>query len=241
VANTGRYDWRLPPDLIGSISIFVAATDRGGHRAESEAQTIELGPVNPPPKEAGPTSTGGGSATAGSDDALTGSQRARERAARLFAEAMTYRDRGELAEGVTRLREVVKLNPQLTDAFAEMAEMLYRLGDLDRALGAYDIALKQQPNSRDALRGAARVFQQKSDYPAAAERLRTVLRYNPTDAEVWLQLGDIAVFQGDEVRARECYTRATQIDPKASQVVADARQRLALMSEVSRDPTAKKR
>jgi hypothetical protein len=241
VANTGRYDWRVPAELTGSFSIRVAATDRGGHRTESEAQTIELGAVNPPPKDAGPTSTGGGSAATGSDDALTGSQRGRERAARLFAEAMTYRDRGEFTEGVTRLREAVKLNPQLTDAFAEMAGMLYRLGDLDRALGAYDIALKQQPNSREALRGVARVFQQKSDYPAAAERLRTILRYNPTDAEVWLQLGDIAVYQGDEVRARECYTRAAQIDPKASQVVADARQRLALMSEVSRDPTTKKR
>lgn len=241
VANTGRYDWRVPPELTGSISIRAAAADRGGHRTESEAQTIELGPVNPPPKDAGPTATGGESAAAGGDDALTGSQRARERAARLFAEAVNYRDRGEFAEGVARLREAVKLDPQLTDAFAEMAGMLYRLGDLDRALGAYDIALKQQPNSRDALRGAARVFQQKSDYPAAAERLRTILRYNPTDAEVWLQLGDLAVYQGDEVRARECYTRAAQIDPKASQVVADARQRLALMSEVSRDPTTKKR
>lgn len=242
VANTGRYDWRTPPELTGAIEVRVAATDRVGHRTESEAQKIELAPVAALPSKAAPAKPGEATPAAGAnDDALTGSQRARERAARLFAEAMECRDGGRLAEGVARLREVVRLDPQMTQAFAEMAGMFYRLGDPDRALGAYDIALKQQPNSRDALRGAALALQQKSDYQAAAERLRTILRYNPMDAEVWLQLGDIAVYQGDEIRARECYTRATQIDPKAPKAAADARQRLALMAEVSRDPAAKKR
>jgi hypothetical protein len=49
-----------------------------------------------------------------------------------------------------------------------------------------------------------------------------------------MNLGDIAIYQGDEVLARECYTRATQIDPSAKQVVADAGKRLELMAEVSR-------
>ncbi len=241
MANTGRYDWRVPRELTGSISIVAVATDRGGHRAESEGWTVELGNGTPPSARFDLGLRSSNSEAAGNGEALTGSPRAREKAEELFANAMTNRDRGEFSEGIARLREAVRLDPQMTDAFEEMAGMLYRLGDLDRALGAYDLALKQRPNSRDALRGAARVFQQKSDYSAASDRLRTVLRYHPTDAEVWLQLGDIAVYQGDEIRARECYLRASHIDPAASRIVADARQRLALMSETARDPVARKR
>ena len=69
---------------------------------------------------------------------------------------------------------------------------------------------------------------------------KTRVTTNPKDAEVWLQLGDVAVHQGDEVRAREYYTRASQIDPQASIVIADAQKRLALMAEVSRNPGSKR-
>jgi cytochrome c-type biogenesis protein CcmH/NrfG len=174
------------------------------------------------------------------DAALAGSQRSKERASQLFAQALEEAKRGQLTGGVSRLREAVKLDPQMTQAFAEMGGMLYLLGDLDRAQGAYEIALKQQTNSREALRGIAKIHERKGQMPAAAEKLQTILRYNPKDAEIWLQLGDVAVHQGDEVRARECYMRASQIDPQAAAVIADARQRLALMAEVSRNPAGRR-
>jgi cytochrome c-type biogenesis protein CcmH/NrfG len=174
------------------------------------------------------------------DSALAGSPRAKERAAQLFSMAMEDAKNGLLTGGVSRLREAVKLDPDMPEAFAQMGGMLYLLGDLDRASGAYEIALRQQPGSREALRGMAKINERKGEMPAAAERLQTILRSNPKDAEVWLQLGDVAVHQGDEVRAREFYVRASQIDPQASAVIADAHQRLALMAEVSRNPSVKK-
>lgn len=238
IANTGRFDWRVPKELTGAVSIRVAATDRGGHRTESDAITVELGASTNATADA--ANLGLGASGLRDDSALAGSERARDMAARLFEEARGFGERGQFDEAVRRLREAVKLDPRMTAAFAEMGTMFYRLGDLERAVSAYDLVLQREPNSRDALRGVARVNQQQRNYEAAADRLRTVLRYYPTDAEVWVQLGDIAVFQGDEVRARECYTRATQIDPNAPQAIADARQRLALMSRMNTDPVAAK-
>ena len=241
LANTGRYDWRLPDDLTGAVTLRVTVSDQGGHRTDSETQTLELLAVGSDLPPSAASSASGSALPLAADDAATvaGSKRAGERVARLFAEAQAHRDRGEYAEGIARLREVVKLNPQMTEAFAEMGGLLYRVGDLDRSLNAYQIALRQQPALREALRGAAMVDQQRKDYASAAERLRTILRNNPNDAEIWMSLGDIAVFQGDEIRARECYTRATQIDPQAARIIADARQRLALMAEPSRNPRPK--
>ena len=87
---------------------------------------------------------------------------------------------------------------------------------------------------KDTLQGAAKVYRQKKDYASAARRLRTILRYNPKDAETWMNLGDIGIFQGDELLARECYVRASQIDERASAIIEQAQKRLALMAEVSR-------
>lgn len=78
------------------------------------------------------------------------------------------------------------------------------------------------------------IHRRQNDHETAAGLLRTILEANPRDAEVWINLGDIAVFQGNEVLARECYTRATLVDPSATQVMADAKKRLELMSTVSR-------
>jgi hypothetical protein len=231
LANTGRYDWRVPDSFTGTVSVRVTVSDLGGHRADSETQTIEVGRspatrVEPPPQTAPAT---------GRDDAtLAGSKRAKERIAKLLGEASAHRERGEYSQAVARLRDVIKLDPQRTEAFVEMGAALSGMGDHERAIGAYDLALKQNPNLRSALQGSALVYKEKNDFPAAAERLRTILRYNPHDAEVWMNLGDVAIYQGDEALARDCYTRASQINPKAVETIAEAQQRLALMLETSR-------
>ena len=65
-------------------------------------------------------------------------------------------------------------------------------------------------------------------------QLRTILRYNPKDAEIWLYLGDIAIYQGDELLARECYTRAATVQPEAAETVTEARSRVDLLDSSSR-------
>jgi len=224
LANTGRYDWRVPAEIAGHIEMRATVSDLGGHRVESEPQSIELDLGSTTAKPSLVEKPAAMDAAA-----VSGSKKAKDQAAKLFADALGHRERGEFSQGVARLREAIKLDPQRFDAFPLMAGMLARLGDNDRALSAFDVALKQRPSDRASLLGAALVYRDKKDYPSAVDHLRTLLRYYPTDAEGWMNLGDVAVFQGDEVLARECYTRAANIDPQASQVIADAKQRLALL------------
>jgi Flp pilus assembly protein TadD len=236
VANTGRYDWRVPDGLTGPLAARLTVTDLGGHQVRSDSQTIEVAQI-PPIQPSGTLAADGPAPTTTpgfENTALAGSARARAQARRLFAQATAHQARGEYREGIARLRQAIQLDPSWPEAFTAMADMLYGIGDLDRALHAYDLALQQDPTMRDALRGAAAVHRKRNNHALAAEALRTILRYNPNDAEVWMNLGDVAVYQGDEVLARECYTRASRIDPEATQVAADARKRLELMTEVSR-------
>lgn len=235
LANTGRYDWRVPTDLTGSVEIRLVVRDEGGHRVVTDPQAFAVSPRGP---------SGGGSSTspdtfppkraASTPTRETLSFSTRDRALKMYKEGLAFREMNDPRRGIARMREAVKLDPLLTAGFGELGGMLYQLGDLDRALTAYEIALDQQPTLRKALQGAAKVYRQKKDYASAARRLRTILRYNPKDAETWMNLGDIGIFQGDELLARECYVRASQIDEQASDIIEQAQKRLALMAEVSR-------
>ncbi len=237
LSNTGRYDWPIPEGLVGRLSVRVAVTDRGGNRVLSESREVRLrrtavASMLTTPSRSRPTM---GASTTMPEPVYDSRQDTdKTRAARLYAEALSLRDQQDYRRSVAKLRHAIKLNPSMTEALTEMADILYLLGDFDRSQGAYELALRQAPAQRSALLGSARVHRQRREYSQAAQRLRTILRYQPDDAETWMHLGDVAIFQGDEMLARECYARATQIDPNAHAVIDESRKRLSLMDMGSR-------
>jgi hypothetical protein len=244
IANSGRYDWDVPQEIIGPIGFRVTVFDQVGHRTVSEELIVEIDPPTVIEPSAVGRSQLAETTTASAyrvdrfvpvdDLAAPGSLAARLRAQELMDNAVAKRELGDVRGAAAELREAVRLDPRNATAFAEMGDTLYRLGDIQRAGEAYGLALGLSPASRGALRGMARLEAQNRDYAKAAERLRTILRYNPNDAEVWLNLGDVAVFQGNETLARECYLRAGQISPDATDIVTEARRRLELMAATSR-------
>ena len=49
-----------------------------------------------------------------------------------------------------------------------------------------------------------------------------------------MNLGDVAIFQGDEIGARQAYQRALESKSAAREIKVDAQKRLDLMADVSR-------
>lgn len=231
LANTGRFDWRIADDLSGAVEVRVVVRDRGGNRAESAEMGLDLLPIATVADDVGSASEeekGGAAKAAPAHEAV------RSRVEKLLIEGRALRERGDHRRAIARLREVVALDPQCTQAFDELGALLYRVGDLERSMAAYDIALRQDPALRSALVGSADVLREQRSYGAAAERLRAVLRAHPQDADTWIRLGDLGIFQGDELLARECYLRAAKIDPQSTALVEEAQRRLLLMAEANR-------
>lgn len=233
LANTGRFDWRVPEELSGSVAVRVVVRDRGGNQAESAEMSLELLPFPTAADAVVSTST---LEADGATKAVPIEEAVRLRVERLLVEGRALRERGDHRRAISRLREAVALDPQCKQAFDELGALLYRIGDLERAQSAYDIALRLDPNLRSALVGSADVLREQRSYGAAAERLRAVLRAHPQDADAWIRLGDLGIFQGDELLARECYLRAAKIDPQSTALVEEAQRRLLLMAEANRNP-----
>jgi len=163
------------------------------------------------------------------------------RALNLYRQGVGRRERGEPRLAISLLREALSLNPQFTEALATLGDTYLDAGAFDPARRAFDLALRQNPTLRGALRGSARLDMRTDDYASAADRIRMIVERFPRDAEAWMDLGDVAIYQGDDVSARDYYQRAATVDPAESSIVEAARARLDLLRRSSRAYEEEKR
>jgi len=225
IANTGQYDWRYPAELSGAITVRVTATDKGGHRSSAESEVVELRSFDRVERVA---------RQAADDEPPHSSAAMRAEAARLYEQGLALERDGELHRAVRKYRRAIELDPGYTACLVALGRTYGSAEEWSRATQAYELALKLEPKHRDALFGAARADVKRMDYSSAARRLQRILLYNPSDAEAWLQLGDLAVHRNDNVRARECYQKARTVEPNAGVIVEHATRMLDLMNELSR-------
>jgi tetratricopeptide (TPR) repeat protein len=234
LANTGRYDWRMPADLPGRIVLRVAATDHGGNRAEA-ARAFDVAPIQEPRKTPD-NSVGGEDATVASlaGDTPPIDETARQRARKLYDQGIWHRDRGERKLAMARLLNSLELDPGFSIALVDLGSLLYAEGDYGAAGEAYQLSLEQDPYLRSAIEGMAKVHIARREFDRAGDALWRLVRRSPDDVDAWLNLGDVAIYRGDELSAREHYQQATTRDPTATEVIERAQRRLSDISGLRR-------
>lgn len=228
VANTGRYDWRVPDDVTGSIVVRVTVRDHGGHLVAAISPATEVVRTRTQATDSLIAARETHTAESG---ALDPADQTRIQA--LAARGVWHADRGEHRLAVARFRDALKLDAGHADALLGMADSLYTLGDQSPSIEAYQLLLKRDPTNRDGLERLARALVAQRKYPAAVKQLEILVRQNPDDVMGWLELGDVALYQGDQVTAAEHYRRAATLDPAAAEVVTMAKARLANLSGVA--------
>lgn len=65
------------------------------------------------------------------------------------------------------------------------------MNDLDGAVQCYEQALKYNQWSVPAMQGIACILRTKDQFPQAVEFLRTILKVDPANGEVWGSLGKL--------------------------------------------------
>jgi len=126
----------------------------------------------------------------------------------LFHEALAAQQRGDDATAIRDYQELLKLDPDVVEARANLGVVLARQNRFDEAIEQYQKALTGQrassgsmnPSQRDALRfNLAMAYFKKPDFAAAARELETLHSANLADARISTLLG-------------ECYARLGQDD-----------------------------
>jgi glucose repression mediator protein len=94
-----------------------------------------------------------------------------------------------------------------------------QMQDFDSAMECYQLALKYNQWSVPAMQGIACILRTKDAFPQAVEYLRTILKVDPANGDVWGSLGHCYLMMDDLQQAYSAYQQALYhlSDPKVCQ------------------------
>ncbi len=227
--NSGRYLWTVPKEVTGQVALKIVVRDRGGHAVERV-----FGPVPVARWQAIPTTSQPAATEAPSDRPTTQpafdpvSAAHRQRAEQLYRQGALHRRRGQYDLASVRLKEALEHNPNHLSALNDLAGLNYLGENYDDAIAGYLDVLRRDDDHVNALRGAALAYMARRDYPNSKAMLQRVLAVQETDAQSWLDLGDVLFMMGDVSQARSSWEQAgLNDDTEAASITARARQRLS--------------
>lgn len=146
------------------------------------------------------------------------------------------RERGDLAEAYTLLRDVVRRRPNDPAVQMALARIFEAAGDHDEALSIYDAVLQRSPENADALDGRISALLGAGSLDAAEAAIDRAERLRGETAQIMTFRARLAEANGNQGRALRHYERAAGL--RARQPSADRdRQppRLALIDQAERD------
>ena len=104
---------------------------------------------------------------------------------------------------------------------------------LDRASALVDRILSQEPGNYEAMRFQNEIDLQKHDFKAVEDRARDLLRFEPSDAGAWGNLGDASMELGKYEAAGQAYAKMFAIRPSLASY-----NRIAWFRFVTGDPAS---
>jgi tetratricopeptide (TPR) repeat protein len=235
VANEERYEWEVPPKVVGEVAVRLTARDAAGNVATAAFSPVEILPIEaaePAPEKVEAVTEPAPPAAAESgvpepEESLASEERAR-RVEALLAQARWHLDRGEWPLARSRLSELLAASPHDAPGLKALAEVEYRTGEYGDALRAYHDVLRWHPEDTEALHGRALAEVALGDYSGAASSLRQILKLKPGDPETQLHLGDVLLMMGQRGEARESWQRVGQAVGSDREMAGKAARRLEL-------------
>ncbi|EGS23748.1 uncharacterized protein CTHT_0004500 [Thermochaetoides thermophila DSM 1495] len=100
---------------------------------------------------------------------------------------------------------LAQLNESVWIQIGQLAELM---GNLDDAMGAYERALRHNPQSIPAMTAISCVLRTREEFQKAAEYLQAILRLDETNGEAWGNLGHCFLMMDDLQQAYNAYQNA---------------------------------
>jgi len=248
MSNVGRYDWVVPEQVTGQVTLRLAVHDQGGHVVERFFGPIPVttwaAAVNTKNTKSGAVADASDvdldqSATAPASELSNAEPqnvpkqhrpkidlRARREAELLYKQGSWHLLRGEYALAIERMSEALEQDPGMLDAMNDLAGIYCLQEDYDKAIQLYHKILQRDGNYKAALRGSVLAYVAKRQYAKSKDILERLLAANEADAEALLDLGDVLFMMGDRSGAWQHWQRATSVDASAEAIIHKARRRL---------------
>lgn len=130
-------------------------------------------------------------------------------------------DDGDYPEAVRSLNELVRQMPSNVDALNLLATAMLHGGQADQAFMMWQKSLALQPSNKDTIAQIVearltlgREYREKGVFTQALVNLKQVLRFQPKNPDVLLEIAATYDMKGDVRAAMQGYTEVLAIDPK---------------------------
>jgi tetratricopeptide (TPR) repeat protein len=120
---------------------------------------------------------------------------------------------GNASRAVELIGRGIAVNPSAAAFHCNLAEAYRALGQLDRAAGCCQLALRLRPDYPEAANNLGLILQAQGKGEAAVAQFREALRLRPDAPMVHNNLGNALRLQGNKAQARACFRQALRIDP----------------------------
>jgi tetratricopeptide (TPR) repeat protein len=134
-----------------------------------------------------------------------------------FVMGELLREQEEWSQAAAIYAAVLREAPDFPGAHTKLSYILYRLGDLDRALTEAKAALAQNPDDAEAHKNAALALESAGKFGAAEVEFKKALRLKPDYAAVHYDLGILFYDQKAYDRAIAEYRKAIALNPNEPQ------------------------
>jgi tetratricopeptide (TPR) repeat protein len=127
-----------------------------------------------------------------------------------LAEAMFAVEMHKQAIGI--LKKLVKKNPKSKKALNDLGVVHARIGEVEKALEFYDLALKLDQKYEIVWFNKGKALFKIEDLKAARDCFKRTVTLNKNNVSAWNNLGLVSKFLGDIDEAVKCYDRALEIN-----------------------------
>lgn len=125
-----------------------------------------------------------------------------------FADAVAWRQQGQVAAAERALRDAIRLDPGLAEARTNLANLLSERGERGEALQAYREAIATAPRNPRGYANLASFYLDAGNTVAAESTVTLGLALDPDNSEALRVLGVVREQRGDLAGARAAYLRA---------------------------------
>jgi Tfp pilus assembly protein PilF len=127
--------------------------------------------------------------------------------------AIKYHQSGDLKRAEALYRQVLRLEPNNTDALHFLGVIAYQVGKSDAAVKLIDMAIKKNPSVPTYYNNLGIAYQAQQDYGKATECYERALSLNPSFHEAFNNLGKAYKDQGIVDDALRCFQEALHLKP----------------------------
>ncbi|KAJ2388353.1 glucose repression mediator protein, partial [Coemansia sp. RSA 2559] len=101
-----------------------------------------------------------------------------------------------------------KLSSMTEDVWMQIGSISEFMNEPDRALSAYDSALRHNPYSQTALTQIANIYRSREDFEKAVEYFQRIVNIDATNGETWGAIGNCYLMLGELPKAYQAYQHA---------------------------------